>query len=80
MQIPDSTPEEAVSTFRLVNGDAVKVSPDLRYQVVKLASSLTFVLTKPGTYHLIVSGNHCAGHCETGPLRCATRLASMPMI
>ena len=36
MQIQDATPEEAVSIFRQVNGDAAKkVSPNVRYQVVK---------------------------------------------
>ena len=36
MQIPDASPEEAVSIFRQVNGDAAKkASPNVRYQVVK---------------------------------------------
>ena len=36
MQIQDATPEEAVNIFRQVNGDAAKkVSPNVRYQVVK---------------------------------------------
>ena len=36
MQIQDATPEEAVSIFRQVNGDAAKkASPNVRYQVVK---------------------------------------------
>ncbi|KAL8795609.1 MAG: hypothetical protein Q9195_001847 [Heterodermia aff. obscurata] len=32
----DSTPEEAVSTFRQVNGDLKNFSPNLRYQVVNV--------------------------------------------
>ena len=36
MQIQDASPEEAVSIFRQVNGDAAKkASPNVRYQVVK---------------------------------------------
>ncbi|KAL8677842.1 MAG: hypothetical protein Q9186_005754 [Xanthomendoza sp. 1 TL-2023] len=36
IQLQDTTPEEAWSTFQEVNGDSATLSPDLRYQIVNV--------------------------------------------
>ena len=63
IQAQDTTPEEAISAFQQVNGDAATLSPNLRYQVVKSALSYFF---QPCT---ICSQPHSIWKPLRGPLR-----------